>query len=895
MGYRQSQRGPPLARTQRAVARRSPERAQPRSSAATDRAGQLAKYKSKRRFDQTPEPGPEVGRSDGNNFVVQKHAARRLHYDFRLELDGVLKSWAVTKGPSLDPADRRLAVHVEDHPLAYGGFEGTIPTGQYGAGTVMVWDQGTWEPLGDPRKSYADGKLKFALHGEHLKGGWTLVRMRGRSQDEGRDNWLLIKERDQYALPGNGDVLVHGVDRSALSRKTMEQLERSGPQWISSRPAVADASAVPRKRAGRTRPPIPSARRGALKDFVAPQLATAVARPPDGPGWLHEIKLDGYRVYCRRDARGARLLTRTGQDWTDRFRRLVGPLEALPAQEFALDGEVVVLDDAGHSSFGALQEALSANDQRRLTLYAFDLLHLDGYDLRGAALVDRKRALRELIEGGSGVGSIRNSDHIDAPGEEVFRRASKMGLEGVVSKQKKRPYRSGRTSDWVKSKCQLRQEFVIAGFTLQKKGGPGIGALIVGYQENDRLIYAGRVGSGFTHETSLGLRARLEPLRAARAFVEEVPPEMRRGVYWVKPDLVCEVEFLSWTRDDVLRQSSFQGLREDKNQRDVVRERAGAVAEAHDPVRTSGARKASPVAEQNSTVAGIAITHPTRVIFPDIGATKLDLARYYEAVADLMVPHLRDRPLSLLRCPEGVAGTCFFQKHFGRTAPPSLSRLSVQERKGKRDYLVLHRASDLVELAQYGIVEVHPWGCRADDLERPDQLIFDLDPDPSVAWATVVDTALALRQHLADMDLVSFAKTTGGKGLHVVVPLQREANWDQVKEFARSFAESVVGAAPSMFTANPLKRLRKGKIFIDYLRNDKGSTAVAPYSVRAREGAPVSMPMPWEEITKMLAPGRFTLRTVPALVSKRADPWRDMAKARQHITTRARRTVGLKD
>jgi len=784
---------------------------------------------------------------------------------------------------------------VEDHPLAYGSFEGTIPAGQYGAGTVMVWDQGTWEPIGDGRKGYVEGKLKFLLHGQHLKGGWTLVRMRGRSQEERRDNWLLIKERDRFALPGNGDALVQDVDESALSRKTMEQLERSGGQWISSRPArTNEAATLPKKRAARARAPIPGARRGALEDFVPPQLATPIARPPNGENWLHEIKLDGYRIYCRRDARGARLLTRTGQDWTERFRRLIGPLEALPADAFALDGEVVVPDEKGHSSFGALQEALSADDQRRLTLFAFDLLHLDGYDLRNAALVDRKQALRELIEGGSGVGSIRYSDHIDATGEEVFRRASELGLEGVVSKQKDRPYRSGRTADWVKSKCHARQEFVIVGFTLQKKGGPGIGALVVGYFVNDRLIYAGRVGTGFTHETSLDLRARLEPLRAARALVEQVPPEMRSGVYWVKPELVCDVEFLSWTRDNVLRQPSFQGLREDKNPRDVVRERTGAV-EVQDPVRKSDDRKAPPAVGRDSIVAGIAITHATRVIFPDTGATKLDVARYYEAVADLMVPHLRERPLSLLRCPEGVAGTCFFQKHFGRTELPSLSRLSVQERKGKMDYLVLHRASDLVELAQYGIIELHPWGCRADDLERPDQLIFDLDPDPSVAWATVVDTALALRQHLADMDLVSFAKTTGGKGLHVVVPLQREASWDMVKEFARAFAESVVEAAPSMFTANPLKRLRKGKIFIDYLRNDKGSTAVAPYSVRAREGAPVSMPMPWEEITKKLAPGRFALRTVPALISNRADPWRDMAKVRQHITARARRAVGINE
>ncbi|HKF74104.1 MAG TPA: DNA ligase D, partial [Stellaceae bacterium] len=675
------------------------------------RVGDLATYKRKRRFDATPEPPADrPGHGDGNSFVVQKHAARRLHYDFRLELDGVLKSWAVTRGPSLDPEDRRLAVHVEDHPLAYGTFEGTIPAGQYGAGTVMVWDYGTWEPLLDPRKSYAEGKLKFLLHGQHLKGSWTLVRMRGRAQEERRDNWLLIKERDQAALPGNGEALLEHVDRSALSYKTMAELERSGGQWISTKPARPRGTAARRRK----RALIPGAKHGPLQDFIAPQLATSVARPPDGDTWIHEIKLDGYRVYCRRDARGARLLTRTGQDWTDRFRRLIGPIEALPADAFALDGEVVVLDENGHSSFGALQEALSADDQRHLTFFAFDLLHLDGHDLRGAALSDRKEALRELIAGGSGIGSIQFSDHIEATGEEVFRHASELGLEGVVSKQRKRPYRSGRSAEWVKAKCHARQEFVIVGFTHQKKGGPGIGALVVGNHEKGHLVYAGRVGSGFTHETSLDLRSRLEPLRVSRALVEQVPAEMSRGVYWVKPELVCEVEFLSWTRDNVLRQPSFQGLREDKRPTDVVRERPRATKTADDPMPNSQHASKN---TGDSTAAGVAITHSSRVVFPDIGATKLDVARYYEAVADVMVPHLRGRPLSLLRCPEGV-GSCFFQKHFGKTELRSLERISVRERKGKVDYLVLDSTRDLVELAQHGIIELHPWGCHADDLER---------------------------------------------------------------------------------------------------------------------------------------------------------------------------------
>jgi bifunctional non-homologous end joining protein LigD len=718
------------------------------------------------------------------------------------------------------------------------------------------------------------------------------VRMRGKSLAEGRDNWLLIKERDRFAEPGDAGALLERVTKSVLSRKTMDELARTGPQWTNSKPARTHRATT---RLARTRAPIRGAQRQALKDFVEPELATLVARPPNGENWIHEVKLDGYRVYCRRDARGARLLTRTGQDWTDRFRRLVEPLEALPAKQFALDGEVVVLNDDGFSSFAALQEALSTGDQSRLSLFAFDLLHLDGYDLRDAGLVDRKRALSELLDEGKGAGPIRYSDHVEATGDEVFRHASEMALEGVISKQRDRSYRSGRTSEWLKSKCIARQEFVIAGFTRPKKGGPGIGALVVAYHEDTRLIYAGRVGTGFSHEASRHLRALLEPRRTPRAPVRQVPPEARHGVYWVEPELVCEVEFLSWTRDGVLRHPSYQGLREDKSPATIVRERPRGAAAMKNSVRKAGARKPSPAPDRDSRVAGIAISHPDRVIFPDVGATKLDLARYYEAVADVLVPQLRDRPLSLLRCPEGVASTCFFQKHFGTSELQSLTRVTVQERKGKTQYLILHRVTDLIELAQHGIVELHPWGSRADDLERPDRMVFDLDPGPGVTWATVVDTALALKDHLEGMGLVSFAKTTGGKGLHVVVPLQRKASWSEVKEFSRALAGAVVEAAPSMFTANPLKRLRQGKIFIDYLRNDKGSTAIAAYSVRAREGAPVAMPLPWAEITRDLAPQRFTLRTVPTLISKRADPWREIAKARQLITARARRAVGLKD
>jgi bifunctional non-homologous end joining protein LigD len=861
----------------------SPASSRQAKTPARLRVDPLAKYRSKRHFDRTPEPAPgKRAAAGGARFVVQKHDARRLHYDFRLELDGTMKSWAVTRGPSLDPADRRLAVHVEDHPIAYNDFEGTIPKGQYGGGTVMLWDRGEWEPLGDPRRDYAQGKLKFRLHGEHLKGGWTLVRMRGKDFDKGHDNWLLIKERDEFAQPGDGERLLARVTKSVASGRTMEQL-------AGGKPGVKKAT--PKRAAARTARPetsalsaVPGAKRGPLPDFVAPELATLVDRPPKGEGWVHEIKIDGYRAYCRRDGDEVRFMTRTGKDWTRRFRNLVNPVKSLPARQFALDGEITVLDGDGVSSFSALQEALSTDDQRALAFLVFDLLHLDGYDLRNAALTDRKRLLADLLARAPGKGPVRYSDHVEATGDIVYQHACQMALEGVVSKQADQPYQSGRGGAWLKSKCVARQEFVIIGFTHPKAGARGIGALLLGYHDDGRMVYAGRVGTGFSDPISRQLRAKLRKLETKTAAAE-VPAAARRGVFWVEPELTCDVEFLSWTPDGLLRHPSFQGLREDKKPADIIREKP-TVAPASKPAPQ---RKSTSAA----TVAGIAITHPDRLVFPEAKATKLDLARYYETVADWMLPEIRERPLSLLRCPEGIAAQCFFQKHFKSGELKALPRIAIEEQEGRHEYLMVRTAADIVALVQNGVIEFHPWGARGDDPDKPDRLIFDLDPSSPAQWKRVVETAVVIRDRLQELGLKSFAKTTGGKGLHVVVPLQRRPGWDEAKEFTRALAESLVTAVPALFTINPLKQRRAGKIFIDYLRNDRGQTGVAPYSVRARDGAGVAMPLEWDEVTPDLRPGDFTLRTVPDLLRKRTDPWRDMAKTRQHLTAAARRALGL--
>src|SRR6266508_5459509 len=828
----------------------------------------LTTYRRKRDFRRTPEPsGSARPRSRGNSFVVQKHAARRLHYDFRLELDGVLKSWAVPKGPSLEPGEKRLAVQTEDHPLEYERFHGVIPEGEYGAGKVELWDRGAWTPDGDPREGLARGRLKFQLRGKKLHGGWALIRMGGRNGSRnGKENWLLIKERDGTARAGSAE------------------------------PAAPKEAAARRVRAprGKRRPALEAvsgAREGTLPDFVAPQLATLVGRAPAGEDWLHEIKLDGYRVLARIERGRARLLTRSGQDWTARFPGVAAAAERLRAKGALLDGEVVILDAHGISHFQSLQEALSQGRTQDLVYFVFDLLHLDGRDLRSLPLSARKALLARLLHG-SGK-TIRYSEHVEGQGDSFYDKACSMGLEGIISKQKDAPYRSGRGTAWVKVKCVASQEFVIVGFTEPKGTRAGFGALLLGvYDKDGALTYVGRVGTGFDTRSLKALHEKLQGLERERFPLRSLPSGSTRDVHWVEPKLVADVAFTEWTRDGILRHPTFHGLREDKPAREVVRELPKPPAAVKRPSRgRRGVRTRGPVRETtrassraSDTIAGVTLTHPDRILYPGQGITKRDLAAFYEEIGDWILTHVVERPLSLVRCPAGQGTACFYQKHVRPEASEHIEGVKVKEKGAVRTYAYIEDLAGLVSLVQLGVLELHPWGSRVGNLEHPDRLTLDIDPAPGVPWKRVIATARELRSLLTKRRLQSFVKTTGGKGLHVVVPLAPKQPWATVKDFARDIAEAMAKRAPQEYTASLSKASRTGKIFIDYLRNSQGATAVAAYSTRALPGAPVATPIAWDELGTDLRSDQFTVKNLPRrLAALRKDPWDGFLKTRQTL------------
>jgi bifunctional non-homologous end joining protein LigD len=798
----------------------------------------LEKYKEIRDFDRTVEPPGTEDLAPGDRFVVQRHAARRLHYDFRLEIDGVLKSWAIPKGPSLDPEVKRLAVHTEDHPLAYADFEGVIPKGEYGAGEVVVWDRGRFVAEGDPAAGYRKGHLKFRLEGERLRGSWNLIRLR--SQDKG---WLLVKVADDAALAGSGDLVVERERGSVLGR------ERP-------RPAVAPAA------------------RPAKASKFEPQLATLVDAAPDGDGWLHEIKFDGYRVLLHLRDGEPRFLTRNGHDWTAKLAALVPDARALRAREAVIDGEVVVFEPDGRTRFNALQNALGSDGGRGgehapLVFQAFDLLSLDGEDLRDVPLEARKDALAELLPGD---GRLRYTDHVAGAGPLFFAEACRLGLEGIISKRRDGKYRGGRSRSWLKVKCIQRQEFVIGGYTPPKGGRTAFGALLLGVREGDRLRYVGKVGTGFDEKTLKALHAKMQGLEAANAPFAEPPKE--RGARWIAPNLVAEVAFTEWTPDGVLRHPSFQGLREDKAPAEVVRER---------PVRGKG----------RVDVAGVSLSSPDKVLWAGQGITKVDLAEHYAAVAEAMLPHVADRPLTLVRCPDGQGAECFFQKHAREHLHAALRPIEVPAGPGtgkkSSRYIALDDARGLVALVQMGVLEVHVWGSRCAHVEKPDRVVFDLDPDPSVGADAVVEAALDVRDRLAALGLRSFALATGGKGLHVVVPLRPRLEWDDIRAFAKAFAERLAKDEPDRFTAALAKARRTGRIFIDHLRNGRGATAIAPWSTRARPGAPVAVPLAWDEVAPGLNPSGFGLDAARARLA--LDPWAGYFDVKQSITAAARRAL----
>lgn len=832
----------------------------------------LKTYRAKRNFGVTVEPEGRIARKRGNAFVIQKHDATRLHYDLRLELDGVMKSWAVTRGPSLVPGEKRLAVEVEDHPIAYNKFEGTIPEDEYGGGTVMIWDRGHWLPETDPHKGLAKGHLAFLLEGNKLSGGWHLVRMRRRAGEK-RDNWLLIKQDDDAGRSPKDKDILEEKPLSAVSGRSMVQIAKGSRKiWHSNR-AKAGRTLPKTRRATVTTKKQTSNGRSTLPTFVPPSLANLSDSAPDQENWVHEIKFDGYRIQARLDRGRVTLLTRKGLDWTKKFPSIAEAVAKLSARTALIDGEVVVEGDDGISSFSLLQQDLKSGRHDRMAFYAFDLLHLDGANLTDLPLTRRKGALAELLD--RQPDPVRFSESLTEPGPTLLRHACKLGLEGIISKVADAPYRSGRGRQWIKTKCSDRQELVVAGVVPSTADSRAVGALVLGFYDHGKLHYAGRTGTGFTHDTARKLFRKLMQLKSDQVPFGAIPAEERgvRKPIWVKPALVVEVDFHGWTHGNRVRQASFQGVREDKSAKDVVRERAIAAAKRAQPIKRS-------VPTAKNAVAGVQLTHPDRVYWDDAGVTKRDLAEYYAKIWKWMAPHAAGRPIALLRCPEGITGQCFFQKHARAGIP--VEHLRLVPEKGD-EIISVDGLDGIIALVQGGVLEIHVRGTTIDDRERADRLVFDLDPGPGTNWDDVVGAARDVRARLSKLKLKSFLKTSGGKGLHVVVPI-KPTPWDEAKAFTQKIATSMAADSPERYVATAAKSGRSKRIFIDYLRNSREATAVAPYSTRARAGAPVSVPIEWSELGNLKAASQYTVQNVLQRLSRlRKDPWAGIGRIKQSL------------
>jgi bifunctional non-homologous end joining protein LigD len=878
----------------------------------------LARYQSMRDFSKTEEPSGDesVRPSNRLRFVIQKHAATRLHFDFRLELDGVFKSWAVTKGPSLNPADRRLAVEVEDHPLDYGDFEGTIPKGQYGGGTVMLWDRGYWEPEGDPHAMLKKGDFKFRLEGERLKGGFVLVRMKKRDFEK-KENWLLIKHHDGEERDEVGPV--ESETTSVASGRSMDDIaagKGKGPKpfmmggkgrasakdvWQSNRAGADEheASAAAPTTAARTpntkkagaktaaKPagkaaalkvaPAPKLKASALPGFVPPVLAKSVDRPPPGSGWGHEIKFDGYRLQIRVEKGQAQIKTRSGLDWTPKFKEIAADAAKLP--DGLYDGEACALDHNGSPDFPALQAALSDGRTGALVFFVFDALYLEGEDLRNLPLRDRKARLQAVVQaaGAKVEKRIRFVDHFETAGDAVLQSACRMSLEGIVSKKLDSPYRSGRGEDWVKSKCRAGHEVVIGGWSGEKGQ---LRSLLVGVYRDDKLVYVGKVGTGFGREKVARVLPRLEAAESDTSpFTGPGAPRKGADIHWARPELVAEIEFAGFTGSGMVRQGAFKALREDKPAKEVEAETPAPLStELAEPKPKAAKPKAGKAADP--VVMGVLLSNPDKPLWPDGGdgepVTKLDLARYLETVGPWMMPHIKGRPCSIIRMPDGIEGDQrFFQRHAGKGSSALITEVEVFG--DHKPYLQLDRIEALAAMAQIGAVEYHPWNCQPFQPEVPGRLVFDLDPDEDIPFDRVIEGALKVKDRLEGLGLVAFCKTTGGKGLHVVTPLadgKGKMDWPTAKKFAQDVCLAIARDEPEKYVVNMAKAKRVGRIFLDYLRNDRMSTAVAPLSPRGRPGAPVSFPLTWDQVKPGLDPKRWTIRTAPALL-KKTKAWAD--------------------
>jgi bifunctional non-homologous end joining protein LigD len=855
----------------------------------------LTTYKAKRDFQKTREPSGQdaVKPTTRRRFVIQKHDATRLHYDLRLELDGVFKSWAVTRGPSLDPHDKRLAVEVEDHPLDYGDFEGTIPKGQYGGGTVMLWDRGYWEPDGTrtPEQALAKGDFKFTLEGKRLHGGFVLVRMAKDRERGKRTNWLLIKHRDQFAVAASGAAVLEENDTSVASGRPMEAIaagkgRKPKPFMLESGKVQADAvwdsrsglAAEERKAARDSKATVVNAHD--LPEFVAPQLCETLKRPPSADGWIHEIKFDGYRIQMRVVDGEVTLKTRNGLDWTAKYPAIAKAAGKLP--DAIIDGEICALDENGAPDFAALQAALSEGKTDLLVYFAFDLLFDGGEDLRRRPLTERKARLQQLLSKAGDDARLRFVEHFEDGGEAVLRSACRLSLEGIVSKRCDALYVSGRTKTWAKSKCRAGHEVVIGGYSTTEGK---FRSLLVGVHRGDGFVYVGRVGTGFGAAKVKTLWQKLQALKTPKSpFTGLNAPKKESGVLWLKPDLVADIEFAGWTADGLVRQAAFKALREDKPASEVEAEKP-AEPTTTDVPQPAAPAPAKPVRRGGRVdVMGVLISNPDKPLWPaandGIHVTKEDLARYYEAVGRWLIDHIKGRPCSIIRAPDGIGGEQFFQRH----AMPGTSNLLelVTVSGDRKPYLQIDRIEGLAAVAQVGAVELHPWNCEPQQPEVPGRLVFDLDPGPDVPFSTVVQAAREMRDRLNDLGLVSFCKTTGGKGLHVVTPLaipkRSTSSWPQAKSFAHDVCLQMARDNPSLYLIKMSKSLRNGRIFLDYLRNDRMATAVAPLSPRARAGATVSMPITWAQVKADLDPKRFTVRTTPALLAK-STAWKDYCDA----------------